>query len=73
MTINNFTKEELERIDQIHGYGEQIFVDDLNQVRWKNTNHLVEADVLKGLYQYGYISANMMMTTAVRNGEYGEF
>ena len=73
MTINDFTKEDLERIDQIHGYSEQIFVDDDNIVRWKTTNQLVEAEVLKDLYQYGYISANMMMTTAVRNGEYGEF
>jgi hypothetical protein len=73
MTINDFTKEDLEKIDQIHGYGEQIFIDDLNQVRWKTTNQLVEAEVLRDLYQYGYISANMMMTTAVRNGEYGEF
>lgn len=73
MSIEAFTKEDRERIDQIHGYGEQIFVDDDNIVKWKMTNQMVEVEILKDLYQYGYISANMMMTTAVRNGEYGEF
>jgi hypothetical protein len=72
MTINDFTKEDRERIDQIHGYGEQIFIDDNNIVKWKMTNQMVEIEILKDLYQYGYISANMMMSTIVQSGRVRE-